>query len=350
MIDFEDLYIEKLVLHKIGNKMRNEGIEVSEKIQDLNESKIKELMLKFFLRPFKNDKSYNFFHESNLELNEIYYYAKNIFNNNDNFYSESINILKHLYEKSNHPQIKSGEFYMSYFKNSSLEGKKVDIIGIFKTENKDTYLKVNNNKSAFVITYDQGINIDKLDKGCLIINDQANNGYKVLIVDASSGSQNREAQYWKKNFLNLKELEDDHFYTNNFIKICNGFSNSIIDDSLNTDKFKESIKFKNLAYKYLEENNKCTVDSFVENVFEDKDLKIEFKEYKNLYEQKNYINPINNFDVSSSTVIKLKKKFNSYIRLDTGFDIKIDNDNFLEKGYDKEKNMSFYKLYFHNEK
>lgn len=350
MIDFESLQIDKLVLHKIGNKMRDEGIQTSQELHSLDDSNIKEIMLKFFLRPFKSERQYNFFHESQLDLNEVYYFVRNVFNQPECFYDESIKILKHLYEKSNHPQIKSGEFYMTYFKNYSLTEKRIDVIGLFKTENKDTYLKVNQRQNTFDISYDKGINIDKLDKGCLILNDGMEQGFKVLIVDTAANSQNNEAQYWKKNFLNLKELENDSFNTNTFIRICSAFSANVSENSVDSTIINDTLKFKNSAYRYLEENNTCSMDDFVQKVFENDNLGTEFKEYKKKYEEINQITPIEIFSVSSPTVNKLKSKFISNIKLDTGFDIKITNNKFLEKGFDEEKGMSFYKLYFHDEK
>lgn len=350
MIDFESLQIDKLVLHKIGNRMRDEGIQISHELHSLDDSNIKELMLKFFLRPFKSERQFSFFHESKLDLNEVYYFVREIFYQPDRFYDESIKILKHLYEKSNHPQIKSGEFYMSYFKDYSLTNKKIDVVGIFKTENKDTYLKVNQRHNSFDISYDKGINMDKLDKGCLIFNEGQENGYRVLIIDASANSQNNEAQYWKKNFLKLKELETESSTTNAFIRICSGFSSSMAENSTGSNSFNDTLNFRNSAYKYLEENSTYTLDDFVQKVFDNENLSAEFKEYKKMYEEMNQLVPINSFSVSSPTVAKLKKKFVSNVKLDTGFDIKITDSRYIEKGFDKEKGMSFYKLYFHGEK
>ncbi|MCY7483720.1 nucleoid-associated protein [Paenibacillus alvei] len=353
MIDFESLNIDKLVLHKIGNKMRDEGVQISQELHPLDDSNIKEIMLRFFLNPFKKERVYNFSHESKLELNEVYYFVRNVFKDQDYFYEESINILKHLYETSNHPNIKSGEFYMSYFKNYSTKDKNFDAIGLFKTENKDIYLKVNQNRNNFNISYDRGINTEKLDKGCLIINDGMNNGYKVLVVDTAASSQNKEAQYWKKGFLNLKELENDSFNTGTFIKICSSFSANVVENSIDsTDSNINNIplKFKNSAYKYLEENSKCSLDDFVHQVFDNDNLGNEFKDYKKRYEETYNITPIEVFDVSPTIVNKLKNRFISNIKLDTGFDIKLTNGKFLEKGFDEEKGMSYYKLYFHNEK
>jgi 37-kD nucleoid-associated bacterial protein len=350
MVDLEELKIEQLAVHKVGNKMRDEGYQISQELHQQNDTNFKELLLRYFLKSFNQSNYYRFIHESELNLNEVYYYSKRIFNNyHENFYNDSINILKHLYEKSSHPQIKSGEFYMVYFKNTSMNNKRIDAIGIFKSENKDTYLKVNHENNNFSISYDKGININKLDKGCLIFNEQSEQGYKVLIVDTAASSKDNEAQYWKKSFLNLREFEDETNSTRNFIQICNDFSKNVYGDSLNKE-VQDKVNFKNSTYKYLEENTSYNMDDFVEKVFDDERSKSEFKDFKESYEKIQGITPKNSFVISSETVTQLKNKFNSVIKLDTGNEIKITNPRHLEKGYDEEKGMYFYKIYFHEEK
>ncbi|AIQ13803.1 nucleoid-associated protein [Paenibacillus durus] len=349
MIDFEELDLEQLVVHKIGNKMRDEGIEVSEQSHDLIEPGMKEVLLKFFLRPFREDNYYQFTHEGELDLNEVYFYTKKVFSDNREFYNESIRILKHLYEKSNHPNIKSGEFYMAYFRDHSLSGKKRDVIGVFKTENRDTYLKVNRSDANFIIQQEKGINIDKLDKGCLIINDEIQDGFKVLIVDASAKSQNKEAHYWKNSFLNLKEIVDEQYTTNAFLKICNSFSASLKANQPQDAEINETIRFNHSTLEYFEQNDSCSVNDFLDRVFDNEEMKDNFVDYKARYEEKNHILPIENFNIEPATVVKLKKKFMNTIKLDTGFELKVTDNRYLEKGYDSEKGMSFYKIFFHEE-
>ena len=53
----------------------------------------------------------------------------------------------------------------------------------------------------------------------------------------------------------------------------------------------------------------------------------------------------------------MRKKFKSIIKLDTKVEIKVNpnpeepnsNEKYMEKGYDKEKGMYFYKIFFNRE-
>lgn len=345
-MSLENLVIDKLIVHKIGNKMRDEGYKVSQTLHDLNDSNIKELLQKYFLRPFKQKKHYHFFHESKLELNEIYHYANDIFRDNNSFYENSVLILKHLYGKSNHPQIKSGELYISYFKNYSEDEQNIDVIGIFKSEDKDTFLKINESNQNFNILYDKGININKLDKGCLIFNVDSEIGYKVLIVDSGASSQENEAQYWKNNFLNIKEFKNEVFNTKSFIQICNAYSNTNHNPPL---EFEQIVDFKKSTYNYFEENELYQEQDYLNTVFNNQQNKEEFEKFKLEYENNNGFQTDSNFEISKPTLTLLKKKFITAIKLDTGTEMKITNTEYLEKGYDQEKGMKYYKLYYFNE-
>ena len=63
----------------------------------------------------------------------------------------------------------------------------------------------------------------------------------------------------------------------------------------------------------------------------------------------------NGFFISKPVVKKAKRSFKNNIQLDTQMEIKIlsseaQAEGFLERGYDDEKGMKYYKIYFNNEK
>jgi len=61
------------------------------------------------------------------------------------------------------------------------------------------------------------------------------------------------------------------------------------------------------------------------------------------------------FEVSVPTLMKESKKIKSEIKLDTKINIKLDLTNpdaaeeYLERGFDEEKKMYYYKVYFNSE-
>ena len=57
-----------------------------------------------------------------------------------------------------------------------------------------------------------------------------------------------------------------------------------------------------------------------------------------------------NFDISETAVKKQSKNFKSVIKLDKNFHVYVHGDTkFLEKGFNEEVNMNYYRLYFKEE-
>ncbi|MCT4509159.1 MAG: nucleoid-associated protein [Tepidibacter sp.] len=351
MFDFTDIKLKDLVIHKVGNKFRNEGIFVSDGLHPMENDNLKDLLLKYFLQPFKNSIFYKFYHETDIELNEVHNYINRIFKNTDVFYNESINILKHLYNKSTHPNIKNGEFYMCYLKDCIVDDMRTDAIGIFKSETKDVFLKINQNENNFELNYEKGINIKNLDKGCLIFKNIKSCNYKVSIVDtARSGN---EAVYWKKEFLNLQVLKDNDSNTKALINLCKDFNKNIYSKNPDNDK-REQIVFLNKSLNYFKTHDRFDFEEFSEEVLEKTEHRQDLKKYTNNYKF-NDLEPDKNFNISNETFNKEKRKVKCSIKLDNAIEINISSDEakqskIIEKGYDESKKMHFYKIFYNEEK
>lgn len=346
MINFENSSLGELIVHKIGNKAEEEGIRYSNNILDLQGGMIEDILMKFFVSPFKNENLYQFFHDADdLNLNEVYYYASEIFENPDNLIMQSHNLAKHLYEQSNHPKIKAGEFYVVIIKDCLIEDEIVDAIGLFKTEKKDTFLQVKEKEEAYEIDYQDGININKLDKGCLIFNTEKENGYLVSLVDNINKS--KEAQYWKDDFMKIKPRKDDYFHTQNYLDMCKTF---VEKGTENLEK-DEQAELKNETMKYFAENESFDMQDFEQEVIEKPEMVEAFREYKETYEEEKEVEIADNFEIADQAVKSAKRKFKSVIKLDKNFHIYVHGKKeFIKKGFDDEMNKNFYQLFFDEEK
>ena len=209
MISPEIASIDKIVIHKVGNKSADEGVKLSKNALAIDDT-INQLLRKYFFSPFKDEEYYQFHHDAGLELHEMFQYSSNIFEDPDRLHEQSVHIAKHLYNSSNHPKIKTGELYVAYIQDCIVDGETVDAIGIFKSESKETYIKINPLVEGFEIRSEDGINIKKLDKGCLIFNIENESGY--LIAQVDNLSKQSEAHYWSDDFLKIRQR------TTNFIK------------------------------------------------------------------------------------------------------------------------------------
>ena len=142
MINLFNAHIDSLSIHRVGNKSRNEAIFLSEKTFSLNDEIVPPLK-EYFFKPFreKEENYYQFAHDVDLDYNEMFQLASEIFTNPSNVHEVSKKITNHLFEQSNHPHIKNGEVYVSYLTNVSIDNNVVDAIGIFKSEMKTDFVQ-----------------------------------------------------------------------------------------------------------------------------------------------------------------------------------------------------------------
>jgi len=348
-MDFSQSKIKHLIIHEIGNKLRDEKIFLSTKLQNLDKN-LENILLNYFLKSFLIQQDfYRLNHNSDLNLNEVYSYSKSIFseNNETSFIETSQNIAKHLYEYTLHPKITRGELIIVQISDIGYEDNLIDLIGIFKSENKDSFLKVIKDEKSIKVKDNIGINVSKLEKGCLVLNTDEIEGYLVLNID----NNNQRTDYWTNKFLNLKPIDNDIHKTKEIIKLCKNFSNDVLSSQYDTDiKF----TFNNDYINYFEDNDFYDVDDFTDNLFKDDKMKKDFFEYHKSNEESFDFDMYDKFELSQSDIKKEKKKIKNIIKLDTKLELKVllDRDNGtknIEKGFDEEKGMYFYKIYFNEE-
>lgn len=341
--------ISKFIIHKVGNKFNSATNIFSESTITFDEESY-ELMKPFLLKPFGNvAESFRFSHHANVELNEINNYTNEIFTNEDSFIEVSKHIVNHLYEQSNSAQIKTGDVIVALFEDIEYKDSVTQAIGIFKIENKVDFFQTYMEENVLDVYVQKGISTRRLDKGCLIVNSNDDEGRVVFSVD----NNNYDAQYWLKNFLNVKYADDYNQHTQNYIELCKDFSDDILREDFG---MQEKGKFLAKTVDFMKENEAVNIHDFKDEVFfENENHKELFDTYKKEYEDINDVMVRNNFTVSDVVLKKQKPKMKTEIKLDTNIQIKLDIDapdassEYLEKGYDEERKMKYYKVYFNDE-
>ncbi len=349
MINLYSTQISSLSIHRVGNKSRNETVLLSQAPFKMDDE-LRTLLKEFFLKPFR-DKEENYFqfsHEADLEFHELFTAATEIFETPENTHKVSKKIANYLFDQSQHPHIKSGEVYVAYLENLQIDGEKVDGVGIFKSELKQDFLQFSENENQLEALLQQGVNLNKLDKGALIFNSKKEEGYKILSVD----SNRYDAKYWLESFLGVAAFEDENFYTKKYLKFCQDFAKDVV---LPAEDKKEEVLFMNRAVNHFAKNDTFEESSFVNEVIDNPDLIPEFNHYKVEKAPKYSIEDLTSFPIANTAVSAARKKIKNTINLDTNIQIKMDFINpesaerFVEKGWDEEKQMYYYLVYFNKE-
>lgn len=346
LFDIVNASIDKLVVHKIGSRTENTENVYSKKCMDLEEDNPVQMLKQYFLSSFREPVLYHFEGTNNVNDNIVYQSACAIFDNPDLFYEHSRIIASYLYENSSHPQIKAGEFYLALFNDVQIFDQNVRCLGIFKSENKETYLKICTGTESFDIDCEEGINVKKMDKGCLIFDIERENGFVASLIDKVS---KQEALFWKSDFLGLTERQDNNFFTKNYLNVCKEFVNNVFTAENEVPRT-EQIDMLNRFINYFKDNSMFNEEKFEDEVLAAPDVVQAFNEYKDLYGQENDVHFNEEFKISPDIVKKENKSFKSVLKLDKNFHVYVHGgQRYIEKGFDNGKGLHFYKLYFEYE-
>jgi hypothetical protein len=348
MIKRQKAVLKQCIIHKVGNKFNATKNAFSNTLVNFDEATY-ELLLPYLLKPFTSAiESFRFHHHSDVGLNEINTYSDQLFNDDSEFIEVSKHILTHLFEQSNSAQIKAGDVLICYFEGIQFEDYFTDAVGIYKIENKTPFFQTYLENSSYDMLVQKGIQAKKVDKGCLILNTGDTEGKIVLSIDNNA----YDAQYWIKRFLNVKYPDDYNQHTKNCIELCRGFSKEVLQPNFGGQ---EQSNFLAKTVDFFKENDMVNLEVFKEEVFEEEDQIALFEDYKKSYESEHKVLIRNQFDVSERILKKQKQKIKTEIKLDTNIQIKLDVDapdasaEYLERGFDEDKKMHFYKVYFNAE-
>ena len=349
MVDLSQARLTTLAVHKVGNKVKQQGVVASKELFNFDED-MSLILQDYFLNPFKTDEFFKFAHDADINLNELYTYAKAIFKESrSEFLTQSVNILNHLYAQSVHPHIKSGELYVAHFRECVVDGTDLEAIGIFKSENKDIFLHFGEEDESVTMTVEEGVNLKKLDKGCLIFNTYEDDGFSVLMVDKGS----EDAVYWRDDFLHVTRIQDTRYQTEQFLHLTRDFCDEVLAKE---EDRKDQLVFLNKSLNYFSKHKELDLEDFKDSVFPTPQYKLEFDEYRTNYEEERGLPASEDgFPISRYGVKNMKKDFQSLIKLDTQMEIKLnhrkieESEDYLELGFDEQRAMYYYKVYFNEE-
>lgn len=338
--------IENIALHAVGNKQLEEPLNLSHELLNVSDE-IKNMLKTYFLFPFKSEEYFQLFNEDGVEANKIFQCAAAIFDDTTELLPQSLIIAEHLYNQCTHPKIKDGELYVVYFKDCVFEDEMVDAVGIFKAETKDTFLKVHQEDDHFVVESDFGFGLNKLDKGCLILNTERERGFVVSIVDNTN--KNTEAQYWTDDFLHIRQRKDAFYNTQNVLNMCKSFVSDVLPEQFEVSKADQA-EILNKSVNFFKGNETFQMDDFQQQVIVQPEVIETFNEYKEQYEAEHDVKVPESFNISNDALKKQSRNFKSVIKLDKNFHVYVHGDTKrLRKGVDDETGLNYYQLLFEEE-
>lgn len=345
-LQLSNAQLKHCAVHVIGNKANGEQLILSEQEVALS-TEISVRLRDYFSSKFtKVYDRYHFAHPVSLEYNEVFNFCGEIFTEYTPFHDVSCNIAKHLFEQSQHPMIKSGELFVCLFDNVLYEQRYIKAIGIFKTEQKAGFLETSAEGRDLQVQYKEGVDLQKMDKGCLIFHTDFEAGLEMAIIDQVNRGE--EAQYWKEDFLKAQKLDTVYHQTTQLLQLTKNYVTQQLSEDVPYSKT-EQLDLLSRSAEYFKSKETFNKSEFEQTVLKDADVIESFREYENQYSEINEVNLPEQFALSEQAVKRQSKIFKSILKLDKNFHVYIHGDrNMIEQGVD-EQGRKYYKLYYDQE-
>ena len=328
--------IRMATIQVVGNKTRGEGLSAATTLADVSDSR--DFMTKLMEKSFLMDDLKCFRYVESVELNPVYQFVSKIFDDNEAFLKQSVNIATFLYDQSLHPNIRNGELYVLL---AQCEYKKqvVDAVAILKSEKKDPFLATDNDGVEITARTMYGTGLKGLDKGCLVLNMERENGYVVGTVD--NVNNGTDAQYWTDSFLHVTNCDDDYHQTAKLTEMLTDYSKLLKEDSV-----MDGAIVAKRAVELLKTEEVVRVDELADKLFDTDEQKRDFEDFRRSYEEEN-----GGFAEEVTVIAKAASRKPvtrmNVLRLGNDFEVKVLNPNAeIEKGVDKASGKEYYTLYF----
>ncbi|MFJ8234884.1 nucleoid-associated protein [Ureibacillus sp. NPDC094379] len=284
------------------------------------------------------DQQYEFFHETDIGLNEVYTYVKSIFDQENSFLEQSKNIAKHLQSSSQHPNIKSGELFIGLFDQCVMSTEVKKVLAIVKIDEKEMFLDVKNDQNHLTVSGIDGINVKKLNNMAVIVDMGSDEPPAVFIKT----KKKEDVVYWQERFLKIK-VADEHYHKTNlaltevkkYILKEENFSNT------------EKLGLLNKTLDYFRNEEEFQVNDYINSVFQKAEA----------VQKDVIVNTVKPYEtvISDSAIEKAEKTYKRKIKLDSNIEIQVNVrdieqvDELIEVGFDETTNRKFYKIYFQEE-
>ncbi len=346
MIDITEIQILKLYIHRVGNQLRNEGVSGSESAQNLlRDNKLP--LTKFLFGQADRLNPFAFTHSVSPELNTISSLATMVSSQPETIKRVSADIANHLYSVSDHPKIKAGNLFVGLFDGVRFEDKRHTVLGVFKSDTLDDFIKVEVNGGRASLKIEQGAAITSLDKVGLIFLPQKGNPKQVL----AACSRGEDAVFWNERFLQLVPVGSAKTNTKACLDICRAFATQKDGKPDNSER----VLFLNRSLEFFESSERYSDEDFA-SVFANKAQEEEFQQFKTARAEDTEQSVPKSFVIEKTVVRKERAKFQKNLKLDSNIEIRLRFKNQtemkkrVEHGYDRERGLAFYKLYYSTEK
>ena len=341
MLDFSQVQLTQFSAAWVGNKNRYEGVSLPKTTVALSDL-AEEMTLTSMLKPFsKVSECFIFKNLPDGESFPLSVTIDDVFTHPDRLTEAAKTLANSLYDASENPKVKGGDFFVAYFEGLMFEGEAVSGIGLWKVQSTNPYLRTDRTNADFQVTVTDGIPTNKIETAALILNTSGD--HTILTIDKVS--KRNELSFWSDEFLKLEPMRDDFYYTRHLVGITSEFIAQKLQPRFGRQA---SITASIKSADYFQDYDEYELKNFCQEVFPDDTES--FKTYIQAYEDAYGLVIPKQVNLNRAAVKKGLSLLGVKLKLDKNFiiDVKARPDC-IEFGQEEEgQGRNFIKIFFDN--
>ena len=248
---------------------------------------------------------------------------------------------------SSHHLIKKGDLIGFYLKDIIMDDELIEGLLIAKIDPNTSFLQVQHESDLSIISKEMGTAVGKLEKACLILNTDEDDGYQIYL---STATGKQEAKYWKDEFLGISPSEASYAPTEQYMDMAKTFiKQHVYQEDATNQVEKHGVLFD--AGEFFKGREQYDNHSWEKEVLGEKPERIEaWAQHKEDYAKDTGVSLPESFGISNKAVQQHARYFKSVLKLDKNFHVYIHGDRQkIQHGVEPD-GRKFYKLYYDEEK
>jgi hypothetical protein len=228
----------------------------------------------------------------------------------------------------------NGIWFTAQWPQFETEGYQGPAIGFYFSNERGSFLQLNGTEPLVL----QGLPMKKPQFSCLFHPDGEGNIRQYLSEPAPSS--------WSQQLFPFQRQQDEAFHAKEFFKLCKSFSEEVLVKNQGQDR-EQQVEFLSDSLELTRQTGEVNFENFRQEVLKEPAVIDAFEDYKQKYAGERQWNPPDQFAVSDAVQNQAKKFIKSVIKLDKNFHIYVHgNKERIEKGFDEERKLHYYRLWF----
>lgn len=219
------------------------------------------------------------------------------------------------------------------------EGK---AIGFFFSNERKSFLSVGDGEANVM----RGLPLQKPEYGLLCLPMETGE-FRLFVVEPGGSTALRTS--WTLGLFPFLPMYEDSFHAKQFFKMCKSFSEDVLVKEQHKPR-ENQVAFLSESLDYASRKGEIDLDKFKTDVLKEPSVVDAFENYQEKYTETKGWNPPDRFAMTDQDHNQARKFVKSVIKLDKNFHIYVHGSkDRIEKGFDENRKLNFYTLWFDSE-